>query len=222
MSPDCKHRLARRLLSWSVAAVPAILVATVGACMTQTDNPSATSRAEELAPVESFSTIADPVKRSAALFAEAGKVLQNPRCLNCHPVTRSPTQGDDLHPHIPPITSDADIAAAGLPCATCHQTHNSPTSSAGVRSVPGAEHWGLAPASMAWQGLTIGELCEQIKDPARNGNRSLDKIRVHLAEDHLVGWAWHPGEGRAPVPGTQEEFGELIAAWVATGAHCPQ
>jgi hypothetical protein len=217
-----KHHGSYGLLRWSVAAIPAILVATLGACMTATDHPESTSAAGGLAPVESFSAITDPVKRSAALFVEAGKVIQSPRCLNCHPVTRSPTQGDDMHPHIPPISSNTAIAAAGLPCATCHQTHNSPTSSAGIRSVPGAEHWGLAPASMAWQGLTIGQICEQIKDPARNGNRSLDKIRVHLAEDHLVGWAWHPGEGREPAPGTQEEFGELVTAWIATGAHCPQ
>lgn len=222
MSAGSMRRTFDRLLPWSLAAVPAILVATLGACMTATNHPEDASTAGGLAPVASFSTIADPVKRSAALFAEAGKVLQHPRCLNCHPVTRSPTQGDDLHPHVPPISSDTAIAAGGLPCASCHQTHNSPTFSAGIRSVPGAEHWGLAPESMAWQGLTIGEVCEQIKDPARNGNRSLEKIRVHLAEDHLVGWAWHPGEGREPAPGTQEKFGELIAAWEATGAHCPQ
>jgi hypothetical protein len=222
MSADGKRHIFNRLLPWFAAAIPAILVATLGACMTTTDHPDAASTAGGLAPVESFSAIADPAERSAALFVEAGKVLQHPRCQNCHPVTRSPTQGEDMHPHIPPISSDAAMAASGLPCASCHQTHNSLTASAGIPSVPGAEHWGLAPASMAWQGLSIGEICEQIKDPARNGNRSLDKIRVHLAEDHLVGWAWHPGEGREPTPGSQEEFGALITAWIATGAHCPQ
>lgn len=71
---------------------------------------------------------------------------------------------------------------------------------------------------MAWQGLSTGEICVQIKDPARNGNRTLAQIEKHLAEDHLVEWAWHPGEGRVPAPGTQRVFGELIAA----GAHCPK
>jgi hypothetical protein len=220
MSTAGKRGLRERLLPWSVATATAILVAALGACMSASDHSA--SDARSLAPVETFSSIADPTARSAALFVEVAKVLQHPRCLNCHPVTRSPTQGDDLHPHVPPISSDEAIAAAGMPCSTCHQTHNAPTSSAGIRSVPGAEHWGLAPASMAWQGLTTGELCQQIQDPARNGNRSLEKIRVHLAEDHLVGWAWHPGEGREPVPGTQEQFGELVTAWIATGARCPQ
>lgn len=209
---------ARSLWHWGIAAIPAILVAALGACMSTSDQDSA----NDLAPVASFSTIADPAQRSAALFTEVAKVLQNPRCLNCHPVTRSPTQGDDLHPHVPPIASDSAMAAAGLPCSTCHQARNSPTSSAGIRSIPGAPHWGLAPESMAWQGLTTAQVCEQIKDPARNGDRSLEKIRVHLAEDSLVGWAWNPGEGRKPVPGTQEQFGQLVTAWIETGAYCPQ
>jgi hypothetical protein len=219
--PRLFGHLFRRLPSWSVAVIPAILVASLGACMTAGEHPDG-SNVADLASVGSFSSIADPNARSAALFTEMARVIQHPRCLNCHPVTRSPTQGDDLHPHVPPISSDSDIAAAGMPCSTCHQTHNSLTSSPGIRSVPGAEHWGLAPESMAWQGLTTAEVCEQIKDPARNGNRSLEKIRVHLAEDHLVGWGWHPGEGRAPVPGTQEQFGELVTAWIETGAHCPK
>ena len=42
-----------------------------------------------------------------------------------------------------------------------------------------------------------------------------------MANDSLVGWGWHPGEGREPVPGTQEAFGELIRYWVETGAVCP-
>ena len=180
------------------------------------------SAASGLAAVESFSSIQNTAERSAALFVEAGKVLQHPRCMNCHPVSRRPTQGDDMHPHIPPITSAAAMQAAGVPCASCHQDQNMRTASAGIRSVPGAPHWGLAPQSMAWEGLTIGGICEQLKDPVRNGNRSLEQIRVHMSEDHLVGWAWHPGDGRTPAPGSHAEFGRLIAAWVATGAHCPE
>jgi hypothetical protein len=74
---------------------------------------------------------------------------------------------------------------------------------------------------MGWQGHSLGYICRQIQDPGRNGNRSLAQIRQHLAEDHLVAWAWHPGEGRRPAPGTQAELGALIAAWIETGAECP-
>jgi hypothetical protein len=44
----------------------------------------------------------------------------------------------------------------------------------------------------------------------------------HVSHDSLVGWGWSPGAGREPVPGTREEMGELIEAWVDTGAVCPE
>jgi hypothetical protein len=74
---------------------------------------------------------------------------------------------------------------------------------------------------MAWQGLSLPQVCSQLKDRRRNGNRTLAKIHEHLAQDHLVGWAWHPGDGRLPAPGSQAALGALIAAWIETGAHCP-
>jgi hypothetical protein len=74
---------------------------------------------------------------------------------------------------------------------------------------------------MAWQGKTPAEICAQIKDPTRNGGRSLAQIHEHIATDSLVGWAWAPGFGREPAPGTQKEAGALIAAWIKDGAACP-
>lgn len=177
---------------------------------------------EELKPVSSFSKITDRSERSAALFVEAARVLEHPRCLNCHPKDRTPTQGNDLHPHSPPIRADEKgNGPPGLPCNTCHQAQNTPTNVQPIESIPGHEHWSLAPPSMKWQGLSTREICEQLKDPARNGDRSLEKIHEHLAHDTLVGWAWRPGAGRAPAPGTQEAFGKLIVAWIETGAACP-
>jgi hypothetical protein len=87
--------------------------------------------------------------------------------------------------------------------------------------VPGHPQWHLAPRSMAWQGRTLGEICEQLKDPARNGGRSLDEVVEHMRKDPLVAWAWAPGTGRQPAPGTQAEFAALIEAWAASGAVCP-
>jgi hypothetical protein len=91
----------------------------------------------------------------------------------------------------------------------------------GLESIPGHPEWHLAPIEMAWEGKTLGEICAQIKDPARNGGKDLAAIVDHMAEDSLVGWGWAPGAGREPVPGTQESFGALIEAWAATGAECP-
>jgi hypothetical protein len=87
--------------------------------------------------------------------------------------------------------------------------------------VPGHPMWHLAPIEMAWQGKTLGEICEQIKDTARNGNKDMAALVHHMAEDSLVGWGWSPGGGRAPVAGTQRQFGDLIKAWAEAGAPCP-
>jgi hypothetical protein len=176
----------------------------------------------DLEPPSAFASIDDLETRSAALFSEAGKVLQSPRCLNCHPVERLPTQGEDLHAHVPFMPAGAeDHGVHGLPCATCHAEQNVATLGERIKSIPGTSHWGLAPASMAWRGLSLGEICAQLRDPARNGGRSLEQIHSHVTTDPLVTWGWQPGEGRAPAPGTQAQFGALIAAWVETGAHCP-
>ena len=88
--------------------------------------------------------------------------------------------------------------------------------------MPGNPIWHLAPREMAWEGKTIGEICAQIKDPARNGNRSLASLVEHIGEDHLVGWAWAPGAGRKPAPGTQQQAGALVEAWVTSGSVCPK
>ena len=72
---------------------------------------------------------------------------------------------------------------------------------------------------MPWQGKTVREICVQIKDPARNGGRSLEQIYEQMAKDSLVGWAWAPGYD--PAPGTQKELGALLDAWIKTGAVCP-
>ena len=74
---------------------------------------------------------------------------------------------------------------------------------------------------MSWQGKSIGDICRQIKDPNRNGGRDLKLLHEHMASDDVVAWAWQPGEGRLPAPGTQEMFGQLIEAWIETGAQCP-
>ena len=177
---------------------------------------------EQLRPVADFDAIADRNARSVALFGEASRVIQSPRCLNCHPVDRIPTQGEDLHPHVPPMQAgDAGHGPAGMVCSTCHQSDTVVTHTTSIASIPGHSHWALAPASMAWQGKSAAAICRQIKDPARNGGRTLDQIHEHMASDTLVGWAWHPGAGRRPAPGTQQRFGAIVAAWIDTGAACP-
>lgn len=170
-----------------------------------------------LRPPAAFEEMADRADRARALFTEAGKVLTHPRCINCHPAGDSPLQGEDGRRHEPPVArGTGGLGAVGMQCATCHLERNFDPG-----RVPGAPTWHLAPRRMAWEGLTLGELCAQLKDPARNGGRDLEAIAHHMEEDALVGWGWEPGEGREPAPGSQERFGELIRAWVDSGAECP-
>jgi hypothetical protein len=173
--------------------------------------------ATELQPVSSFDKIADGRTRSIALFTEAGKVLQHPRCMNCHPATERPTQTDRMRPHQPLVVRGADgRGAAGTPCTACHHVGNFDAG-----HIPGHRDWHLAPATMAWQDKSLAQVCSQIKDRARNGGRDLVALIHHVSEDSLVGWAWSPGAGRTPAPGTQAQFGELMKTWATTGAFCP-
>jgi hypothetical protein len=168
-----------------------------------------------------FASIADKDARSLALFNEMGKVIQSPRCLNCHPRGDHPLQGDDMHAHSPPVVRGPyNFGASGMECTTCHGRDNLAFAN-GERSIPGNRKWSLAPLSMAWEGKTLGEICTQIKDPARNGHKTLDQLVEHNSSDVLVGWGWHPGKGRTSAPGTQAQFGALTRAWVDSGAKCP-
>jgi hypothetical protein len=179
--------------------------------------PAAMAQPAPLKSPADFASIGDEAARSRALFEEAGKVIQSSRCQNCHPVGQRPTQGDDMHPHLPLVVRGLDDQGAiAMRCITCHQTANFQPA-----GVPGAPKWHIAPVAMAWQGKSLGAICEQIKDPARNGKRSLAQIHDHMAHDELVGWGWHPGGTRMSAPGTQAQFGELIDAWIKTGAACP-
>jgi hypothetical protein len=192
--------------------VALVLLMAVFTAYGESANPS-----DSLATPESFARIGDTAARSAALFAELGKVLTHPRCVNCHPAGDHPRQGEQGRLHQPPVERGGD--GHGLPamrCSICHQQANFDPA-----RVPGHPEWHLAPRDMAWEGKTLGEICAQIKDPARNGGRSLEELVHHIGSDTLVGWAWAPGFGRRPAPGTQKQAGALAEAWVKTGAACP-
>ena len=123
-----------------------------------------------------------------------------------------------MSPHQPPVTRGPDDhGVVGMECASCHQDRNLVQA-----RVPGAPDWHLAPREMAWIGKSPRQICEQIKDPKRNGGKTLAQIVEHNAHDKaLVAWGWSPGADREPAPGTQEQFGAIVAAWVETGAECP-
>ena len=88
---------------------------------------------------------------------------------------------------IGPLSSAARMGSAlGMRCTTCHGETNFEAG-----HVPGNPNWHLAPIEMAWVGKSLGAICEQIKDPNRNGGKTLGQIVDHVTDDELVGWAWN-------------------------------
>ena len=111
----------------------------------------------------------------------------------------------------------------GEQCTTCHGPAN-PPSSYGAHIPPGAATgWHMPPPEkrLVFVGVAPRALCEQIKDPARNGGKDLAALRAHL-DDPLVTWGWDPGIGRAPIPLPREQFEQAFATWSAAGGPCPE
>jgi hypothetical protein len=162
--------------------------------------------------------VAPDASVSRAAFLDVARVLQSPRCQNCHLAGDRPLRGDRGELHAQEV--QRRLLALGASCATCHQDHNAP----GVGAPPGAPHWGLPPptAPMIFEGRTPAALCAQLKDPAATGGRSLEALVHHVSHDALVLWGWAPGGERTLPPLTHAAFVAAIRAWVAHGAACPE
>ena len=131
-------------------------------------------------------------------FETVRGVLQHPRCQNCHPGGDAPLQGDDGHVHDQNVQRGPNgRGMVGERCTTCHGPAN-PPDSYGAHSPPGAPTGWRMPTPedrLVFVGVAPGALCEQVKDPARNGGKDMAALRAHL-DDPLVTWAWAPGLGR--------------------------
>jgi hypothetical protein len=158
-----------------------------------------------------------------AAFETVKAVLQHPRCQNCHIPGDAPLQFDQGLPHAMNVMRGPDgNGVPGLACATCHGDAN-PPAAWGAHMPPGAPSWSL-PAGrhkMVFIGLSSGDLCRSLKDPAKNGGRNFDVLIRHVSEDKLVLWGWSPGVGRAAVSVPHDEFVAKFKTWVAAGAPCP-
>lgn len=153
-----------------------------------------------------------------AAFLRAATVLQHPRCTNCHNRGEGPRQGDAQRVHQLNVKRGPEGRGEGTTrCTACHRATNT---SGGA--IPGAPDWRMPPAGRAgWDGLTPGEICAALKDPARNGGLALAVVVEHMAQDALVKWAWEPGGIRSKPPLAQAEFLDLMRTWRAGGAPCP-
>jgi hypothetical protein len=178
--------------------------------------------AQETQPADP-AVVADPAKGLPA-WEKIYAVFSHPRCANCHvegerPMWSGPHYGA-TRAHAFNVQRGADgsgFGNAGMRCTTCHFESNSNV----LHGPPGAENWHLAPAEMVWFGKSSVEICAQIKDPNRNGERTLEEVATHVRDDKLVGWGWSPGPGREPAPGSAAETFDAIKTWTAAGAPCP-
>lgn len=158
-----------------------------------------------------------------AAFATVQAVLQHPRCQNCHPAGDAPLQGEAGVPHAMNIQrGPTGHGMPGAECTTCHGPAN-PPSNYGLHVPPGViEGWHMPKPEekLVFVGLSGRDLCEQVKDPARNGGKDMAALRKHL-DTPLVTWGWEPGFGRRPVSTPYDVFIGAWETWAAAGAPCP-
>lgn len=153
------------------------------------------------------------------------EVTSHPRCSNCHvgadniPMWSGPSYGK-ARPHGMNINAgDSRIGAEYLQCSACHAYRE------GANDMPHAApqvamNWQLAPVEAEWFGKSTTEICNQLRDPDRNGGRDFNEIAGHLNHDLILHWAWSPGGGREPAPYSLQEHVNDILAWGVAGYPC--
>jgi hypothetical protein len=175
-----------------------------------------------LAAILLLSPVAQAQENPLEIWDRIYKVFSHPRCANCHTADEHPRWGDlkagtAINHPMNVLRGTGGVGNTGMRCDTCHGVTNATKEN----GPPGAENWHLAPAEMVWFGRTSAEICAQIKDPARTGNRTLADIAEHVKNDKLVAWGWNPGPGREPAPGSIEKTYADLLAWTNAGAPCP-
>ncbi|WP_166417227.1 hypothetical protein [Cochlodiniinecator piscidefendens] len=157
-------------------------------------------------------------------WSRAYEVFSHPRCSNCHvgadnrPMWSGPSYGS-ARPHGMNINAgESRIGAEHILCSTCHSPNNIdlPHAPPGVTA-----DWRLAPVEAEWFGKSSREVCEQLRDPERNGGRNVLEIAEHLDHDVILHWAWNPGVGRESAPYSLQDHVNDVLAWGAAGTPCP-
>src|SRR5262245_2831138 len=204
-------------ISFAIRALVLVVGATIVACAANSTQPSANRSAD--------ATSAGEKKRADGLaaFSVGQRVLQHPRCQNCHIPGDAPLQFDEGREHGQLVRRGPEgKGAIGLECETCHSSANPPPSY-GPHTPPGAPNWHLPPPEhrMVFIGLSGAQLHHNLTNQAENGGRDLDKLLEHVTNDKLVLWGWDPGLGRAPVDVPHEEFVGAFKRWMDAGAPSP-
>jgi hypothetical protein len=161
----------------------------------------------------------DVIAAGKAAFVDVARVLQSPRCMNCHPAGDAPLQTDHAQRHAMNVTRMS--VDAGMLCTTCHQDRNS--EAVGVfGGPPGAPDWKLPADDMplVFQGKSVTALCEQMKNPDTNGHKDFAALLAHL-DTPLVLWGWNPGGKRTIPPLSHAQFVAAFKTWIASDGACP-
>ena len=158
------------------------------------------------------------------------EVASHPRCSNCHagpdnvPVWSGPSYGE-TRPHGMNVNAgESRMGAESVLCSTCHITLSAPDETANLtpHTPPKvADLWRLAPVEAEWFGKSSSYICNQLKDPERNGDRTIREVAAHLDHDLILHWAWDPGGNREPAPHSLQETMDALMKWAAAGTPCP-
>ena len=163
-------------------------------------------------------------------WARIYEVTSHPRCSNCHvgadnrPKWSGPSYGKASKHGMNINAGESRIGAEAIACSTCHTTKSkdwenaNQTPHAAPRVAMG---WQLAPVEAEWFGKNASHICNQLKDPARNGDRTFEQIANHLDHDLILHWAWNPGGGREPAPYSLQEHVNDVLIWGVGGMPCP-
>ena len=164
-----------------------------------------------------------------AAWSRIYEVVSHPRCANCHtgasdrPMWSGPSYGRS-RPHGMNIRAgESRIGAETLPCRTCHVTTlETPDNSVPHAAPQVSDAWRLAPVEADWFGRSSAFICAQLRDPERNGGRTVAELMDHLEHDVILHWAWSPGGGRQPAPYNLKTHVDDLKEWGDAGQPCPQ
>ncbi len=187
---------------------------------------SATMAAEETVTIEPPEEGSVSREEGLAAWDRIFEVASHPRCSNCHvgddnlPMWSGPSYGRTRAHGMNVNAGDSRIGMEYMLCSACHAYREDGANDMPHAAPQVAADWRLPPAEFAWFGKSSDEICEQLRDPERNGDRDYLALADHLDHDVILHWAWSPGGTRVPAPYSLQEHVNDILAWGVAGYPC--
>ena len=155
------------------------------------------------------------------------EVASHPRCSNCHvgpsnvPMWSGPSYGKTRAHGMNINAGESRIGGETVLCSTCHAYREVAVGDRFPHTAPQvAAAWQLPPVEAEWFDKSSVEVCNQLRDPDRNGGRGYLDIASHLDHDVILHWAWNPGAGREPAPYSLQDHVNDVLAWGVGGMPC--